>query len=64
MLNFGPIYAFWLFGFERYNGLLGNIDTNKKGSFEVTFAKHLSKNTRLQIIFSASRLTSKARRTI
>ena len=39
LLDFDPIYAFWLFSFERYNGLLGNIDSNKKGSFEVTFVK-------------------------
>ena len=23
--DFGPIYGFWLFSFERYNGLLENI---------------------------------------
>ena len=28
--NYGPIYNFWLFSFERYNGLLGNIPSNKK----------------------------------
>lgn len=39
ILDFGPIYAFWVFSFERYNGLLGNIDSNKKGSFEITFVK-------------------------
>lgn len=37
--DFGLAYAFWLFGFERHDGLLGSIDTNRKGSFEVTFAK-------------------------
>ncbi|KAL1927827.1 hypothetical protein VTP01DRAFT_3648 [Rhizomucor pusillus] len=35
--DFGPIYAFWLFGFERLNGLLKSIDTNSKDGFEVTF---------------------------
>ena len=29
--NFGSIYAFWLFAFERYNGILGSIPTNRKG---------------------------------
>ena len=26
--NFGSVYGFWLFSFERYNGLLGSINTN------------------------------------
>lgn len=28
--DFGPVYAFWLYSFERYNGLLGAIKTNNK----------------------------------
>ncbi|KAL1931080.1 hypothetical protein VTP01DRAFT_10217 [Rhizomucor pusillus] len=35
--DFGPIYAFWLFRFERFNGLLKSIDTNSRDGFEVTF---------------------------
>ena len=30
LLDFGPIYSFWLFSFERYNGMLGNLPNNKK----------------------------------
>ena len=30
MNDFGPVYSFWLFSFERYNGLLGSIPSNKK----------------------------------
>ena len=30
MLDFGPIYAFWLFSFEMYDGLLGNFPTNNR----------------------------------
>ncbi|XP_066924647.1 uncharacterized protein [Clytia hemisphaerica] len=26
--DFGPLYAFWCFGFERYNGILGSFQTN------------------------------------
>ena len=26
--DFGPVYAFWLFSFERLNGILGNYHTN------------------------------------
>ena len=27
--DFGPIYGFWLFSFERYNGILGSYPTNE-----------------------------------
>ena len=30
LLDYGPIYAFWLFSFERFNGLLGTYTTNKR----------------------------------
>lgn len=26
--NYGSIYGFWLFSFERYNGMLGSYHTN------------------------------------
>ena len=28
--DYGPIYSFWLFSFEHYNGILGDFPTNKK----------------------------------
>ena len=28
VLNFGPIYSFWCFSYERYNGILGSYSTN------------------------------------
>lgn len=28
--DYGSVYGFWLFSFERYNGTLGNFHTNKK----------------------------------
>lgn len=28
--DYGPIYSFWLFSFERYNGLLGSYKTNQR----------------------------------
>ncbi|KAG2192672.1 hypothetical protein INT47_009242 [Mucor saturninus] len=37
--DFGPVYGYWLFGFERYNGLLKKIDTNRRDGFESTFMK-------------------------
>ena len=30
ILDFGPIYSFWLFSFERENGILVSYKTNKK----------------------------------
>ena len=30
ILDYGPIYSFWLFSFERYNGLLGSYHTNQR----------------------------------
>lgn len=28
--DYGSVYNFWLFSFERYNGILGNYPTNKR----------------------------------
>jgi hypothetical protein len=30
ILDYGPVYSFWLFSFEWYNGILGNYSTNNK----------------------------------
>ncbi len=30
VLDYGPIYSFWLFSFERYNGILGKFHNNNK----------------------------------
>lgn len=30
IMDYGPVYSFWLFSFERYNGLLGNFSTNQR----------------------------------
>ena len=32
--DFGPLFSFWLFSFERFNGLLGDLPTNNQ-SIEV-----------------------------
>ena len=37
--DYGPVYAFWLFSFERYNGILGNYRTNNR-SVEVQLMQH------------------------
>ncbi|KAI9243078.1 hypothetical protein BDA99DRAFT_566901 [Phascolomyces articulosus] len=36
MRDFSVMPAIWCYSFERYNGILGSIDTNNKGTFEVT----------------------------
>jgi len=30
MMDYGPLYGFWCFSFERYNGLLGGFKTNNR----------------------------------
>lgn len=30
ILDYGPVYSFWLFSFERYNGILGVYKTNQR----------------------------------
>ena len=30
LLDYGPVYAFWCFAFERYNGILGAYPTNNR----------------------------------
>jgi len=37
-LNFGPVYSFWLFSFERYNGILSAFETNNR-CIETTFLR-------------------------
>lgn len=31
-IDYGPVHSFWLFSFERYNGLFGRIHTNNKSN--------------------------------
>ena len=38
LLDYGPVYSFWLFSFERYNGLLGSSSTNRR-KIELQFMK-------------------------
>ena len=30
ILDYGPVYSFWCFAFERYNGMLGSYPTNSR----------------------------------
>ena len=35
VINHGGVYGFWLFSFERFNGILENFQNNKKGGMEI-----------------------------
>ena len=37
ILNYGPLHGFWLYAFERYNGLLGAIPNNKRSVSQLKF---------------------------
>ncbi|OAD65496.1 hypothetical protein PHYBLDRAFT_176088 [Phycomyces blakesleeanus NRRL 1555(-)] len=43
--DFGPVYGYWLFGFEQYNSILKNFKTNGKDGFEATYMKNFVQNT-------------------
>ncbi|CEI92969.1 hypothetical protein RMCBS344292_07214 [Rhizopus microsporus] len=43
LLDYGPTYAYWVFNFERYNGDIKLIRTNRKDAIEVTFTRSFSK---------------------
>ena len=48
--NFGPLHSFWLFPFERYNGILGDQPNNNR-SVELQFMRRFQKdNNHLQMI--------------
>lgn len=42
ILDFGPIYAFWLFSFERYNGIFEHFHTNNRDVAAQLFRKFLT----------------------
>ena len=41
-LNHGPAHGFWLYSFERYNGLLGSFHTNKKSIEQQVMRKFIN----------------------
>ena len=50
LFDYGPIYSFWLFSFERYNGFLGNLPTNKRLIEVQIFRRFLRDNFCYEII--------------
>ena len=47
VLDYGPVYAFWLFSFERYNGILGEFKTNQL-SVEIQIMRKFTCNQFIQ----------------
>ena len=48
VFDYGPVTGFWLFSFERYNGILGDFSTNNK-SIELQLMR---KFTKYQVVCS------------
>ena len=44
IIDYGPVYSFWLFSFERLNGVLGNYSSNCKDISLQLMRKFLSSN--------------------
>ena len=42
--DYGPLHTFWLFSFERYNGLLGSMPNNNR-AVEIQFQKRFRKDS-------------------
>ena len=40
--DYGPVYSFWCFAFERYNGILGSTTTNNRSIEIQLMTKFLS----------------------
>lgn len=43
ILEYGPVYSFWLFSFERYNGIKGDYGTNQR-SVEIQLMRKFTSN--------------------
>ena len=46
ILEYGSVYGFWLFSFERFNGILGSVPTNNK-NIEIQLMQHFLQNEAL-----------------
>ena len=54
--DYGPLHAFWLYSFERYNGLLGKQPTNNR-SIDIQLIKcFLRDNIHLEMLATADRM--------
>jgi hypothetical protein len=54
---FGPVYAFWLFGFERYNGLINSVPSNNR-NLEASLLQHIAAHSQLTNCYDLPALQS------
>ena len=55
ILDYGPVYSFWCFSFERYNGVLGKFCTNNK-SISIQIMRKFLAGQRINSSFSTLQL--------
>ena len=51
--DFGPMNSFWLFSFERYNGILGDKPTNNRAIESQLLKRFVEENFNLQLLLTA-----------
>lgn len=49
IFNFGHVYSFWCFGFERFNGILGSYHVNNH-QLEIQVMRRFLENQQVQVI--------------
>lgn len=47
MMDYGPLYSFWCFAFERYNGMLGSMPNNNRSIESQLMERFLTENQAL-----------------
>lgn len=52
--DFGPLHSFWLFAFERYNGLLGNQPNNNRAVEIQLMTRFVKDNFQLELLHQNS----------
>ena len=52
ILDYGPLHSFWLFAFERYNGLLGSQPNNNRAIEGQLMARFLKDNVHFHLMHS------------
>lgn len=51
--DYGPMSSFWLFSFERYNGILGDRPTNNRAIEPQLLKRFIEENLNLQLLATA-----------
>ena len=51
ILDYGPLHGFWLYAFERYNGILGTIPNNNR-SIEVQLMRRFLRERHFLPLFT------------